>query len=387
MKQFVIEVWIKSIGDRGTGGCMMNLSRDELWFWLCNIKGIGNKKITDLLEYYGELEYIFNAKEEELSQIRSLNNKDIVYLAKKHEQEKIKAVYANLKNQNVRFLNREMEEYPRRLLEIYDPPYGIFVKGKLLETTTTAIAIIGARKCTNYGRQVAEYFARELARAGVAIISGMAMGIDGYSQQSALDATGYSLGILGCGINNCYPATNHVLYEQLAKQGGLMSEYGGSASPKPGNFPRRNRLISAMSDGILVVEAREKSGTLITVDQGLEQGKDIFVIPGRITDPLSVGCNRLMAMGANVVCHPKELLEYYHMSTKEREKKAITLTSEERLIYSCLSEVPQSINTIADKIDLSIGELMEYMLRLELCDLVVEVTKNCFAKSKLEISS
>ena len=195
--------------------------------------------------------------------------------------------YGQLSEQQIHFLLREEKGFPGKLAEIPDPPYGIFYRGKLPDENEPAVAVIGARECSEYGRYVAEELGQYLGRAGIQVISGMARGIDGISQQAALSAGGTSYGVLGCGVDICYPAQNRRLYEELLEKGGLLSTYAPGTKPLPQYFPPRNRIVSGLSDALIVIEARQKSGTLITVDMALEQGRDVYVVPGRLTDRLS----------------------------------------------------------------------------------------------------
>lgn len=200
-------------------------------------------------------------------------------------------------------------QYPQGLRDIGHGPEKIYVRGRLPDDNIPSAAIIGARKCSSYGREMAEWFAGELAAAGIQVISGMAAGIDGVAQRAALTAGGSSFGVLGSGTDICYPRDNADLYAMLLEQGGVLSEHPAGTPPLPNHFPSRNRIISALSDVILVIEARERSGTLITVDFALEQGKDVYVLPGRVTDGLSCGCNRLLRQGAGIALEPNDIVD------------------------------------------------------------------------------
>lgn len=208
-----------------------------------------------------------------------------------------------------RYIRRTDEEFPEKLRQIKNPPEGIYVRGQLPAEDKPTVAIIGARRCSTYGREMAEWFAGELAAAGVQVVSGMAAGVDGIAQRASLRAGGRSFGVLGCGTDICYPTDNRDLYETLQKCGGILSEYAPGTPPDAFHFPMRNRIISGISDAVLVVEAKERSGTLITVDFALEQGREVFVLPGRITDNLSAGCNRLLRQGAGIALSPKDIME------------------------------------------------------------------------------
>lgn len=228
--------------------------------------------------------------------------------------------YYRLAEKGIRFITHLDPDYPSRLLSMYDFPAALYVKGDLPKEDEPAAAIIGARECSAYGRQTAEHMAKELAEAGVTIISGLARGIDGAGHKGALDGGGKTFAVLGCGVNICYPRSNYSLYTQIGEQGGLISEYPPDTPPLARNFPMRNRIISGLSDAVLVIEARKKSGSLITAQTGLDQGKDIYAVPGRITDSLSEGCNQLIASGAFVLLSAENLLENMGISYKKKDR-------------------------------------------------------------------
>lgn len=209
----------------------------------------------------------------------------------------------------IRKLQPGDREYPERLREIPRPPKELYVLGELPDERRPTVAVIGARDCSEYGRHVASVLGAALGRSGVQVVSGMARGIDGIGQKAALDAGGKAYAVLGSGVDVCYPAQNRPLYDKLRTGGGILSEYPPGTPPLPGYFPARNRIVSGLADAVVVVEAREKSGTLITVDMALEQGREVYVVPGRVTDPLSKGCNRLMKLGAGILLNTEELVE------------------------------------------------------------------------------
>ena len=220
----------------------------------------------------------------------------------------VTAEYEKMIKRGISFVTAGEEGYPKKLANIPDPPWAIYYVGKLPSDKEKSIAVIGARNCSEYGKAMARQFGETLAGGGIQLISGMARGIDGIGQQAALEAGGYSLAVLGCGVDICYPPENRQLYERLIAEGGICSEYPPGIEPRPVLFPPRNRIISGFCDGVLVIEAKERSGTLITVDMALEQGRDVYALPGRITDPLSSGCNRLIRQGAELVISPQEML-------------------------------------------------------------------------------
>ena len=259
------------------------------------------------------------------------------------------------------------EDYPNRLRELYDWPAGLYVKGELPRDEIPSVAVIGARDCTSYGMQVAGLLGRELGGAGIQIVSGLALGIDGAGHQGALDAGGKTFGILGSGVDVCYPKGHWRLYEQMQRQGGVISEFPLGMTPYASHFPMRNRLISGLSDVIIVVEAREKSGSLITVELGLEQGKEVYAVPGQITDALSSGCNQLIRQGAGILTSPEDILDYFQIGKKLRlrEKNENGLAKNEKMVYSCLDFHPKYIDRVVEESGLPLGEVMTLLLELE----------------------
>lgn len=222
--------------------------------------------------------------------------------------------YGRMRDRGISFVTFSEGEYPEKLAAVPDAPFALYYAGRLPDQKKRSIALIGARNCSEYGRYMAKEFGDVLAQAGVQVVSGMARGIDGIGQRAALMAGGYSLGVFGCGVDICYPAENRELYERLLAEGGVCSEYPPGIEPRAVLFPPRNRIISGLCDGVMVIEAKERSGTLITVDMALEQGREVYALPGRVTDALSAGCNRLIRQGAVLVTTPEELLDDLNLS-------------------------------------------------------------------------
>ena len=214
-----------------------------------------------------------------------------------------------------------------------------------------SVAVIGARQCTEYGRYIASKLGSALADEGIQVISGMARGIDSIAQSAAMEAGGKTFAVLGCGVDVCYPPECTSLFRQLMEKGGILSEYPPGTEPKASYFPRRNRIISGLSDAVVVVEARERSGTLITVDMALEQGREVYVVPGRITDPLSFGCNHLIRQGAGIVGDFRELArEVRELHENQWLKKASKVLNEIKKAESQKEElIPESYQGILQK--------------------------------------
>jgi len=289
-----------------------------------------------------------------------------------------------LKERRIEYVTILDEAYPDKLRHIYDPPLILYLKGKPLPGDKKSIAVVGARNCSVYGREIGEYLAKAIAKEDIIIISGLARGVDSHAHMGALAAGGSTYAVLGCGIDICYPAENINLYMDMQNNGGIISEYGPGIKPLSYHFPMRNRIISALSDGILVIEAGEKSGSLITVDMGLDQGKNIYAVPGRITDKLSKGCNNLIKMGAKVVTSPADILEdlvdYYAAGELEQHNMKKLLNEEERTVYEILGFTPMHIEEISVLSKIQPAKLMEHLLSLELKDLVRQCTKNFYIR-------
>ena len=364
---------------------MDNHEEKEYLYWLCHVSVLGAVSIRKLHEYTGSYKKIYNIEGKELQQLGLLKQSQITaFEESKLKRDVYRRELEELEHQGIRFITSGESGYPKRLLEIYGYPAGIFFKGRLPEEERPSAAVIGARNCTNYGRQMATYLARELSQAGVQIISGLASGIDGAGHKGALEAGGDTYGILGCGINICYPRENYGLFEQMQGKGGVITEFVPDEAPKPRNFPMRNRIISGLSDVILVIEAREKSGSLITANLGLEQGKEIFALPGRVTDPLSTGCNQLISDGAAVILDPNSVLEYFKLQhgkiLRVHEKNKNGLAKKEKMVYSCLDLQPKNLEEIVSISGLSVSECMSALLELEFKGLILQTSHQYYGK-------
>lgn len=291
------------------------IEREQSYAYWLMCAPIGDSAKSRLLLRFGRPSGVFEASEKALLDSNlSIGKKErwIAYI-KERQEENVKREYEELQIKGILFYPEYHPHYPAKLLSIPARPFGIFVKGKLPDVRQRSLAIVGARDCSEYGQYVARHFAEKMAQNGVAVISGLARGIDGIAQRAAMEAGGESFGVLGSGADICYPKSNEKLYRMCMERGGILSTYLPGTPPTPNLFPPRNRIISGLSDGILIIEAREKSGTIIIADLALEQGKDVFVIPGRVTDRLSDGCNSLIRQGASLIQSPEQLLEELHI--------------------------------------------------------------------------
>ena len=301
------------------------IDNEDLYAYMFKTKGLSGRLANKLCKLNINFEGILNTdfdymyldnilrdsnesvhEEKDLNKLKSI--KEEVQNEESVLKENAKIFYAELMRKNIHWTHLSKKNYPLRLKEIGDPPLMLFYKGKLPDENRPCVAIVGARECSPYGEKTARMFARELSSAGVQIISGMARGVDGISQRASISVGGNTFGVLGCGVDVIYPEDNKDLFEDILKDGGIISEFNPGTEPLRTYFPSRNRIISGLSDIVLVVEARKRSGTYITVTSALDQGREVFAVPGRITDALSDGCNNLIVAGAEIAVNSEAII-------------------------------------------------------------------------------
>lgn len=377
----------------------MNPENEKYMLFFSGIEGLGAARFEKITERFGSPEGVFKASDEELSEAMKGADYALSQILEKRKSYDIEGEYARIGEMCLKYYSKDHEEYPKRLKLINDPPLGLFVKGSLPKDDRPAIAIVGSRACSEYGRAMSIRFGRELGALGIDIISGMAAGVDGYAHSGALEGQGLTYAVLGCGAEMCYPRTNGKLYMQIQEKGGIISEYCPGTAPVAINFPRRNRIISALSDGILVVEAREKSGSLITVDMGLEQGKDIYALPGRIGDVLSLGCNKIIRQGARLITEPAdiiaELAPKYGFLVDRAGQGDNCVTGAGRTmgfspnltaVYNTLSFEPVSPSDIAAKTGLDGAEVLGALSLLEIQGHVRNAGNGCYVTEEKQLA-
>ncbi len=340
---------------------------DKYLYWLANVGGLGTASREYLLEAFGTGGAIYEAQEKYLAMV--LEKTKLEKLLEVRKTWDVDREYEKLREKEISFVCTADAEFPERLRNIPDHPFGIYYKGRMPQPQKLAVAVVGARECSDYGHFIATELGKELGTAGIQVISGMARGIDGISQYAALEAGGDSYAILGNGVDICYPKGNQPIYDRLLVQGGVLSIYPPGTVPKPQLFPPRNRIVSGLADVVVVVEARQKSGTLITVDMALEQGREVYAVPGRITDRLSDGCNKLVKDGALVFLSPKDFMEGLRQSFPEklaccdlRQGKTASgstlppITPEEAVVLEALDLYPQPLERIREQLQVKLTE-------------------------------
>ena len=351
-------------------------------YGFANVKGISNKRKKEIADSITDFRMLYNIEEIDYKSLGiKPEEKDMIYQSL-HCWD-VENEYRKMQEKEIRCITMSNPEYPKRLKLLPGAPYALYVKGMLPAEDRKTVAIIGARSCSPYGENMARTFAEKLAEAGVEIISGMAVGVDSAGQRGALKAGGKSYAVLGSGVDICYPKEAFALYMDLSKNGGLISEYPIGTNPLKQHFPARNRIISGLADAILVIEAKERSGSLITVDMALEQGKDVYALPGPINSALSQGCNRLIKQGAELILSPEDLLEELGMRVAEmsdnKTRKKIVLETAEDMVYSCLDFRPQNLNDIMERAKMPVSQLLDILVSLELRGLIKEISKNYYA--------
>ncbi|MBQ1377932.1 MAG: DNA-processing protein DprA [Lachnospiraceae bacterium] len=348
-------------------------------FWLSHLTFVPHRLIREMLAFFdGDPGILFSQSPDDLlkagfimnltqmEQYESFRNKDRL--------EELRETY---EKSGIFYAGEHEDSFPDRLRPLEDRPFGLFYKGSLPPDDCLPAGIVGSRTCTTYGREMAFFFGRELCKRGVSIISGMALGVDGYAQKGALASSETSsastYAVLAGGVDICYPRENIGLYMQLSENGnGLLSEYPPGRRAMPRDFPVRNRIIAGLSDVLLVIEAAENSGSLITVNHALSQGKDVFALPGRVGERMASGCNELLKNGAQVLTCPEDVLQYLGIQVKKdtpAPKKAM-LSREEKVVYECFGADDTTVDQLLEISTFPATILQTVLLTLEIKGLI-----------------
>lgn len=357
------------------------MANEEIRFALAlnEIEDLGAVRTKKLLSRFSSIKDIFNADLEEIAELADLGIDRAKKIKNFSEWTKIDKIIEECYKKEIKIYSFSDEKYPKFLKEIYNPPLVLFCKGELKEIDNFGIAIVGSRKMTEYGRRVTEKFANELSCMGITVVSGLARGIDSVAHNAAIDADGRTLAILGSGISYIYPRENINLANKIMNHGAILSEFYPHEMPKRENFPRRNRIISGMTIGTLVTEAVSNSGALITASFALEQGKEVFAVPGNITSKNSEGTNFLIKKGAKVVTTIEDILEEiiaFIPSLKEsvinkKDRQEISLEEDEKLVFNALDE-PMNLDELLLKTGLNVSKLNDITLKLEIEGMIIK---------------
>ena len=354
---------------------------EQYWIWLASVEGIGPKRFYQLLTLFEDARQVWDALGGVMlpPELQSIGPASLKKLREARDERYFYQLFDRLERLGIRAVTRLSEAYPPALTDIYDPPPTLYVRGDCPLDGERMIAVVGSRRCTRDGQRAAREFARDLAKNGVTVVSGMARGIDSCAHRGALDGGGRTVAVLGCGVDVVYPPENEALMREIIDSGGaVVSEFVPGTPPAPGNFPARNRIISGMCEGTLLVEGAKASGAMITVNLALEQGRDVFAVPGGIYSPLSEAPNRVILEGATPVLCAWDILEHYRWAQRPcadpgRKPKPVELEPEEEAIVGPLREQSMSFDELALATGFSAARLNSHLTMLELRGIIEKV--------------
>ena len=358
-------------------------SETEAALCLNLVAGIGPIVYADLVEAFGCPSNVLNAAPAQLREIPGVGSKLVQAIVTAKETVNVDQQLEICRQNEIQILDRDDAHYPERLAEIFDPPSILFCQGKLLPADNIAMAIVGTRHATNYGTKAAERLARGLSMAGVTIVSGLARGIDAAAHRGALESGGRTIAVLGGGHLNMYPPEHLDLARQVCRQGAVVSESLPESSPKSGSFPRRNRIVTGLSLGVIVVEAADRSGALISARLAMEQGREVFAVPGRIDSRNSRGCHRLIRDGAKLVESVDDVLEelgpmatpaQLDDETTIRRPAELKLTEQESKVLNAITSEPTQFDVIVEQTGLPPARVLSTISILEMRRLVRRVS-------------
>ncbi len=363
------------------------MKRFEALVSLNMVLDVGSIRLNRMLEAFGSAENILKAPEDKLLQIQGIGVGIAAKIAALKKEDLDKEL-AEAKKLGLRILTIDDCDYPENLKQIYDPPIVLYVKGSMIQADKFSIAIVGSRRASFYGLSSAEKFGFDLAQKGFTVVSGMARGIDTAAHRGALKQGGRTLAVIGSGFNHLYPEENRKLADEISKNGAVISEFPLNTLPFPQNFPRRNRVVSGLSLGVLVVEAARNSGALITSDFALEQGRDVFALPGKVDSVASFGPNALIQQGAKLVFSAEDIAQEYIIpepvagETKMPQEKVFIEETGDEVSWVCsmLSKEPVSLDELVEKTNMDIPRISDILLKLRLKKLVKELPGKQFAR-------
>lgn len=351
------------------------MSDRKFWVGFNLIKGVGAVRMQGLVAYFGDLESAWKAAPKELAQA-GLGLKVIERVAQARENVDLDAIWEKIEKQGIKILTWQDETYPQRLKEIDQPPPVLYIRGEYLPDDLFAVAIVGTRRVTPYGRQITEELSSFLAANGMTVISGLARGVDAVAHQTALKAGGRSIAVLGSGVDKIYPPEHRGLAEQMMARGAIVSDYAPGTPPEASNFPPRNRIISGLSLAVVVVEAAETSGALITAEFAAEQGREVFAVPGSLLAPQSKGTNRLIQNGALPLLSVDDLmqtLDITRVGEQKAARKIMPADAIEAKLLTVLSNEPMQIDEIRNQSELPIEKVSAALVLMELKGIVRQV--------------
>lgn len=362
---------------------------DKRCYWLALhlIPGLGNIGFKNLLDHFEEPEQVLKAGLSDLMSVDGVRKTVALKIIGREYTAGPEKVLKHLEKQKIRVLLYSDPAYPQSLRLIHDPPMVLYIKGNAIPHNLSHVAVVGSRNPTHCGLKAAEKIGQGLARRGLSVVSGMARGIDSAAHRGCLAGRGFTVAVVGTGIDMVYPASNQKLFDQIAQQGAVISEFPLGTAPEPKNFPIRNRIISGLSLGVVVVEATKKSGSLITASLALEQGREVFAVPGSINSFKSTGCHFLIKQGAGLVENSDDIMDqldlnYPYAPKKDTFKETPTPPMEvsEKEIYNVIGDYPTHIDQIAKQCNLEPSHVSSILLRMELKGMITQLPGKMFVR-------
>jgi len=348
---------------------MVYTEDEKIWIWLASIDGIGVRRFYQLMSLFDSPNELIEALQKNSTVFSFIGGKVLEKMKQGRNDGYGHLLIEKMEEQGIIAIARTNSQYPRMLEEIFDPPPVLFVRGDEKVLNTLSLGVVGTRKCTRYGRETARSFSRAIASKEITIVSGMARGIDSESHIGALEAEGKTVAVLGCGVDTIYPPENLKLFYQIIEHGAVISEYAPGVAPMAGNFPARNRIISGLSRGVLIVEADIKSGTMFTVDYANQQGREVYCVPGNINSPSSRGTNKLIKDGARMALAPEDILSDYGITYTDEQMQntaQFQLDIFEQQIVSALLEGELNSEELFEKTQMEAAQLNTLLTLLEL---------------------
>lgn len=370
----------------------------EAYLALNLLPGIGPIRVRRLLERFGTPQSILNASQREIQEVHGIGEEMAVQIGDWENRIDLLEEQRRMAEHGISLLTLEDDEYPSALRSIHDPPFLLYIKGHLTPADDAAIGVVGSRRTTHYGRDQAKKLSFQLAKAGFCIVSGLARGIDTAAHEAALAAGGRTIAVLGSGIGNVYPPENQALADRITEQGAVLSEFPVLYVPDKQSFPLRNRIVAGISRGLLVVEAPVRSGSLITANQALEQGRTVFAVPGPIDRPTSEGCHRLIQQGATLVCSAQDVIDELDLEINslgfdftpeprsqsqiavDKPARRIDLSEVEKEILAELYQGDSTVDSLSEATGINAGRVGATLLQLELKSLIKQLPGKIFTK-------
>ncbi len=364
------------------------------------IPSLGPVRVRKLIQHFGTPEYAWKATLDELAEIKGFGRVIAEKIVQERNKIDLDKAWNTVVEKGYSCITWDDANYPLLLKEIYDPPPIIYICGDLTTAADSCLAVVGSRRHSLYGKEIAYKFAAELSGYGLTVVSGMAWGIDTWAHKGALEAGGNTIAVLGCGLDICYPPENRKIKEKIQDFGAVISEFPPGSQPLPQNFPRRNRIISGLSRGTIVIEAGEKSGALITADFALEQGREVFAVPGSIASPYSKGCHRLLKEGAKLVEKVGDIVEEialflnekppsvatgenlsHFSSSSDKVEKQLQLESEAVTLLKLISYEPLSLEDLVSISKIPPSLVNVFLLELELKGAIKQLPGKYFVRN------